>query len=415
MSMGDAFKKAGYKGGGNPQRQQQGRGGDRGQSGQAMNLPRLIFRDENGYRKKELFTEHAVVYADAMLRMTQTQLRKYYNEVKALEARIKANPDFKANEALIGLIKSKVAYGMAKETDNYKKEAFADFWNMFDILTANLKLKNTEVIFDITHCFRAIPLFTAIYIRLLKHIEPSAIFSHIFYGILEKGQTITPIVDLVPTVELFDWIDATTSFIKYGELEDLSIKMKIANDKIWKGDIKEKPKILGEFAKRLKELSDLSRLTYVPLLPQTSKEMSELLNREESRKEILDYVKPFSLLTDSLITYTTRFAKPSIWESHLEAAKWYLENKRPTQSLLVLRETILTSLCEKDGCDPFDLISREKREKELYEQRRTSKPLIKLWSKITEARNKAGHALMGRTAKDLSAAKAIRKVESLIE
>lgn len=290
-----------------------------------------------------------------------------------------------------------------------------EFWNMFDILTANLKLKNTEVIFDITHCFRAIPLFTAIYIRLLKHIEPSAIFSHIFYGILEKGQTITPIVDLVPTVELFDWIDATTSFIKYGELEDLSIKMKIVNDKIWKGDIKEKPKILGEFARRLKELSDLSRLTYVPLLPQTSKEMSELLNREESRKEILDYVKPFSLLIDSLITYTIRFAKPSIWESHLEAAKWYLENKRPTQSLLVLRETILTSLCEKDGCDPFDLISREKREKELYEQRRTSKPLIKLWSKITEARNKAGHALMGRTAKDLSAAKAIRKVESLIE
>ncbi len=124
MSMGGAFKKAGYKGGGNPQRQQHGHSAEGGQSGQTLNLPELIFRDANGYRKKELFTEYAVKYADAMTKMTQTQLRKYYNEVKALEARVKANSDFKANEALIGLLKSKVAYGMAKENDRNKKEAF---------------------------------------------------------------------------------------------------------------------------------------------------------------------------------------------------------------------------------------------------------------------------------------------------
>jgi len=131
MSMKEALNKAGYKGSGNPQRQQHGQGRDRGQSGeQAVDLPRLIFRDEKGYRKKELFTEHAVAYADAMMKMTQTQLRKYYNEVKALDARIKANPDFKSNEALIGLLKSKVAYGMAKETDRDKKEAFKVLLNM---------------------------------------------------------------------------------------------------------------------------------------------------------------------------------------------------------------------------------------------------------------------------------------------
>ncbi len=126
MSMGEAFKKAGYKGGGSPQRQQER---DRGQQ-YTVNLPKLVFRDENGYRKKELFTEHAIAYADAMINMTQTQLRKYYNEVKALEARIKANPDFKTNEALIGLLKSKVAYGMAKENDKNKKEAFKVLLNM---------------------------------------------------------------------------------------------------------------------------------------------------------------------------------------------------------------------------------------------------------------------------------------------
>ncbi|MEW6616528.1 MAG: TM1812 family CRISPR-associated protein [Thermodesulfobacteriota bacterium] len=291
-----------------------------------------------------------------------------------------------------------------------------DFWEMFDILTRDLKLKNTEVVFDITHCFRAIPLFAVIYIRFLKYVEPTAKFIHIFYGSFEKTYDITPIVDLASTLELLDWIDATTSFIKYGELEDLSLRIKETNDRIWKSGIDSKPKMLGEFSKRLEGLSHLSRLTYIPLLPDTSKEMSDLMNRKEFNDEILRFVKPFSLLTDSLVKYTTRFARPSIWESHLEAAKFYLENKRPTQSLLVLRETILTRLCEKDGCDPYDIESREERENELNEQRRMSKkPLVKLWGKITDARNRAGHALMKRPSKDLSPQKAIMKVGHLIK
>ncbi len=120
MSMKDAFKNAGYKGGGGHHDNRQR------QVSESIDLPNLTFRDEQGYRKKELFTVHAQKYADEMarLRMTQTQLRKYYNEVKALEARIEANPDFMANEALIGLLKSKVAYGLAKETDREKRKGF---------------------------------------------------------------------------------------------------------------------------------------------------------------------------------------------------------------------------------------------------------------------------------------------------
>ncbi|MEW6068468.1 MAG: TIGR02221 family CRISPR-associated protein [Nitrospirota bacterium] len=253
----------------------------------------------------------------------------------------------------------------------------SDFWKMFDILTNNLELKNTDVIFDITHCFRAIPVFTAIYIRFIRYIEPTANFSHIFYGSFEKEQPITPIVDLAPVLELLDWIEAATSFIKYGELEELSMKVKTKNDKAWKQNVIEKPKTLGEFSKRLQRLSNLSRLTYVPLLSETSKELSILLNRIDFKEEIQRHVKPFSLLSDSLVRYTSRFAKSSFWESHLEAAKWYLENKRPTQALLVLREIILTYLCEKDGCDPYDFKSRDIRERELNEQRNFSKkPLV---------------------------------------
>lgn len=140
MSMRDAFNKAGHGGakqypgqrqdGSYPQRQ----GQSNIQSEHSPSMPKIVFRDESNYRKKELFTDYALQYADELTRhkITQTQLRKYYNEVKALEARIKANPDFKANEALISLLKSKVAYGLAKETDRDKKEGFKVLLNMVE-------------------------------------------------------------------------------------------------------------------------------------------------------------------------------------------------------------------------------------------------------------------------------------------
>jgi len=75
----------------------------------------------------------------------------------------------------------------------------------------------------------------------------------------------------------------------------------------------------------------------------------------------------------------------------------------------------LTYLCEKDGCDPYNFKSRETRERELNEKRRYSKkPIVKLWGKITDARNRAGHALMKRPDKELSINRAINEVALLV-
>lgn len=138
---------------------------------------------------------------------------------------------------------------------------------------------------------------------------------------------------------------------------------------------------------------------------------------EKPYKSQLAFIPVYKhLLSENLIKYSERFIKPSLWESHLEAAKFYIESKRPTQALLVLREVILTYRCEENDCDVYDLSSRNKIETEFNEQRQKSKePIVKLWQKITDARNRTGHALMKRTNKDLSPTKAIKEVKSLIE
>jgi CRISPR-associated DxTHG motif protein len=291
----------------------------------------------------------------------------------------------------------------------------ADFWRMFDILSGELDLRHAEIIFDITHGFRAVPFFSAIFIRFLKYSEPTASLSHIFYGIFERGQMVTPVVDLAPSLDLLDWIDATTAFVRYGELEELSQKVKRESDRAWKTKAHLKPRLLGDLAGILERFSNLSRLTYVPLLSAAGKELSDLLQNTELRRELTAYAKPLGMLLDPLLKHTSRFSRGSLSESHFEAAKWYLENKRPTQSLLVLREYVLTRLCEGDRCDPYDIKEREKREKSLNELRDTGNdPVTRLWSKITDARNRAGHALMKRRSRELSPGKAVKQVERLL-
>ena len=108
---------------GNPQRYQQGQGGDRRQSEQTNPPPNIVFR-ANGQLRRELLTSEAENWADLLYDnksgVTATQLRNFFNEVKALQSRIEAG-GFAVNEAMIGLLKSKAAYAYARAEKKRKK------------------------------------------------------------------------------------------------------------------------------------------------------------------------------------------------------------------------------------------------------------------------------------------------------
>jgi CRISPR type III-A-associated protein Csm2 len=131
--MKEALNKAGYKGSGNPQRQQ-GYGRDRGQSGgQTIDPPKIAFR-ANGQLRRELLTTEAEKWSDLLYDnkngVTATQLRNFFNEVKALQSRIEAG-GFAVNEAMIGLLKSKVAYAYAR-AEKKRKTGFEYLKSMIE-------------------------------------------------------------------------------------------------------------------------------------------------------------------------------------------------------------------------------------------------------------------------------------------
>lgn len=73
------------------------------------------FYDDQGNLKESLLTTDAKRYAEKFWdeRLNESQLRKYYSEVKALE-RLTKEQDFAKTRALVKMLQAKVHYGMRK-------------------------------------------------------------------------------------------------------------------------------------------------------------------------------------------------------------------------------------------------------------------------------------------------------------
>lgn len=153
--MGDIrseFQRHGYRGHQERQRYEpndQRRGGESPQR-------EIKFRDEGNLRKALLTTE-AEDWGDRFVHpekgekpLNSTQLRRFYNDVKALEARIDAT-GFEENMALVGMLRSKVAYACPDKGEKKVPTVFKEF------IEAGVKaVKNEENFKDFVLFFEAV-------------------------------------------------------------------------------------------------------------------------------------------------------------------------------------------------------------------------------------------------------------------
>ena len=124
MSMKAAFDKAGVKSKEISQKSHSN----------SESADKIVFR-ENGKLRRELLTNDALNWADKLYQngydgVTHTQLRNFFNEVKALQSRIEAY-SFEDVDALIGLLKSKAAYALAK-AEKKRKKGFENLQKMIE-------------------------------------------------------------------------------------------------------------------------------------------------------------------------------------------------------------------------------------------------------------------------------------------
>ena len=110
---------------------------------------------EKGHIRETLLTSGAEKLAEEFLRppygqraLTSAQLRRFYHEVKALEAKIEAG-GFEANAPHVKMLRSKVAYACPVRGDRKIPETFAKFlWQHIEQVRSGEDFKAFSTVFE---------------------------------------------------------------------------------------------------------------------------------------------------------------------------------------------------------------------------------------------------------------------------
>lgn len=259
-----------------------------------------------------------------------------------------------------------------------------------------------EIIFDITHCFRSLPLFIMQLILYLKQIEsPKVTISHIYYGMLDvmKELGYAPIVDLGGIVNLSDWISGAYSFKMTGSAKKIC--------SLIENDDKATCSVLEKF-------SNFLGLNALGQLQQQVKSLSGI--HYQSQLEELA-VKP---TVDSFIKTFKNVSSASEFQFRL--AKWQFDKMNYLSSFTSFVESIVTKVCEDSQLHWQDRDTRDDVRKALGRNLETTETngfklvyshvLYEQFKSINYVRNRLVH--QGMRDGELSASEMIARLQKAL-
>ena len=306
---------------------------------------------------------------------------------------------------------------------NYKKilipygKTMEEFWDMFMILNKEVDVSDKDIYLDITHGFRAIPLLVSTVANLFSKVKGARV-KGLFYGIFEsqdeKGRT--PIVDLLPILELNEWIEGFTLFKKYGEGDYLA---ELIDRKLSELDVDERKKAgsLQKLPKLLRKYSEAVGFTALDFMPKFAKQVAESMKDVDKYPPALTAIE---LLRDAFESAYTELEKDreKEWLNQYKLVKWLFNKRRYSQATIALEECIITYILENLGLHHLDSVRKRVGGKLFKEdggkEKFFTKELHGLFSKIQELRNYTGHAFMRAGVDEGDIKDAIEKLESYI-
>lgn len=297
-----------------------------------------------------------------------------------------------------------------------------EIWNIFDILINQIN-ENDEIIFDITHSFRSIPMLALVVLNYAKVVKNAKILG-IYYGAWEArdGNNIVPIFDLMPLDEMLEWSQAVNTFMKYGNsghLKDLStsiLRPKLPTEK-WARDTRALIDKLDDFTMGLYTCRGMtvkeSKASKKSIAAASEEVKEKILKLKENEEEI--QLKPLIPLICKIEDNVKDFHECNNLKNGIATIKWSIDNNLIQQAYTALDETMKTYICVKYGLDSTKYSDREDIAQTALKVRCSNKEesewiinnkyetqvrkiagnldddLIKLSSKITEKRNDINH------------------------
>lgn len=239
-----------------------------------------------------------------------------------------------------------------------------EIWQIFQTVYDSLK-DNDEIIFDITHSFRSIPMLFMVligYARLTKNISVKAIY----YGAFEilghpseveknipEDERVAPVFDLTSFEKLIEWTEATHSFVKNGSASELA---SLANTDIGlvmkKSCGKEDKNAAQDIGSIVRGINIISQNIML-------NRGAELINGydygllKENIKNIENsdiFIKPLAPLMKVIEKKIEGFVKDDV-KSGFKAVEWCVEHGLYQQAITMLQENVVTLILAKENLD----------------------------------------------------------------
>lgn len=263
-----------------------------------------------------------------------------------------------------------------------------ELWEIFQTC-ANAIDDGDEIILDITHAFRSIPLLifiVAAYLRQAKQVK----LQHIIYGAFEardQETEQTPIFDLTPFVDLLDWMNAFTIFQRSGDAGDIA-KLNLPNS------IK-------------RALTNVSEALLTNRTFEAQEAIFRFAKMDFNHPESLSRQPvPFQMLTERLkesyenigVNQPRNEPKKSL-KAQYEQIKWYVVNQHYLQAITLMREWMVSWECiQLKKKEWLNQDVRRTTEDELNErvdhQNFHNLDFTKLWRQCRDLRNDLAHCGM---------------------
>ncbi len=295
----------------------------------------------------------------------------------------------------------------------------AEVWQIFDAVVTAVE-PEMQVIFDITHAFRSIPLLVLLAAAFLQKARQVNI-QGVYYGAFEANRQAPPIVDLTPAIKLLDWLTATDKFLATGSSVELGQLLSTIQQDFYRqgqpNNTEIRPTRLKSMGDRIQAISrSLELVRPLDLLDEAAR--LQTLSSEQLQNEVGIFAKPFQLLLEPIqqdygqfALKQARQAEPTtVLQKQFCLLRWYVAKEQGTQAILLAREWLVSALCMADQRNYLDKAERKTIEDKLGQMigatpssqdiaRYVQDPqkLAAVWSTLTEYRNDIAHTQMRPT------------------
>lgn len=259
-----------------------------------------------------------------------------------------------------------------------------ELWDIFDKVLGKINYKD-EIIFDITHSFRSLPVLALIILNYAKFVKKCEI-KGMYYGAVEAlgvpaneiekklklEDRNAPIFNLTPFVNLLDWTVGIDRFIEDGDSRYINKLIEYGKGELLKKGMKDDKNILEKVGKSIQNYTNNVAVCRGKLVSSDGIELKEKIDFAFNISE-KSYIKPMTPLIENIKNYFDNFTDDED-KNMIQVVKWCRDHNMIQQGLTILEEGIITYFCNRLGVDKCDRKIRDAIGQAFYIKRNNLSP-----------------------------------------